>query len=183
MWMLAVASFIMQAMAQANQASAQKKAAQQQEQAAAEARDIAGRNAAADEAATQETARKQGKIDQQAESAARAAAAASGFAYDPNEDNPGSIALSLAAQKKENVTRAEYASSAGKSRADILRRGGQLSYQTGMSQAATTKNAATGSLFGAAGSLLKAGQTTYNWWDTQSKAPSTNTFQAGDSWF
>lgn len=163
MWItsaLAIFSTVMQMMQQGQQAQAQKQAADQQRQAAAEAKNIADQNAAREEAATAETARKQTLQNQSDEAAARAAAAASGLAYNP-EDKTGSIALSLVKQKTENKAQMDYAAAAGKSRADIIRAGGQLAYNQGLAQATSMSNAAKASWWGMLGSGAKLGGQIY----------------------
>lgn len=168
MWVMAaiaIASTVMQMMQQSKQAAAQKKAAKQQEAAAAESKALAEKNAQLEETQTQETLRKQALSDKAEEAAARAAAAASGFYYDPeNPDKTGSIVLSLAAQAKENKTQLDYAKTAGASRADIIRKGGDYSYSQGMAEASRTKTQAAGSRWGMAATGLKLAGQAYNVW-------------------
>ena len=161
MW-LTIVMAVLGGIQQMQQASAREEAAERTRAAAAEAQAISEQNAQREEAETQETLRKQAKQQAVEEAAARAAAAASGFAYNEDDTSPSSIALSLAAQKDENKKQRDYASTAGKSRADVLRRQGGYNYQIGMNQASTLESEADSARFGALGSFFKAGSTLYD---------------------
>lgn len=100
---ITVLTAIMGYMASREQTEALRDAQAAQKAAANEAAQIASMNAQRSEAEDSETARRvRGKTEAE-ESMARAQAAASGFTY--NEDDAGSIALSLYSQREENMLR------------------------------------------------------------------------------
>ena len=170
---ITVLTAIMGYMASREQTEALREAQAAQKAAAAEAAQIASMNAQRSEAEDAETARRiRGKSDNE-EAMARAQAAASGFTY--NEDDAGSIALSLYAQREENMLQREYETLASKSRADILRRGGTLASEQGRAQAAGTGAQATASQIGGFGQIAQGSRDIYNWWTS----PGTTTTSPG----
>jgi hypothetical protein len=159
---MAVVGAAMSAYQMYQSGKAQEGAAKRQEEMAAEGRAISEKNAQREEAETMEKVRRQGEQQKQEEAQSRAAAAASGFAYDENSGD--SIALSLASQQKENRTQLGWERSAGASRADIIRRQGGYQAMSGAAQADAMRSGAKSSMWGAAGQGLKAAGSAYDWW-------------------
>src|SRR3990172_3745050 len=120
-----IALAVISAISAFSSSRSQRRAARAQRAAAEEQRRIAELNAVRVEQETEEKIRRLGGQFGQEEALARARAAASGFKIG-QESTGDSIALSLAAQQRENARQLGWESSAGASRASIIRRGGDV---------------------------------------------------------
>jgi len=126
--------------------SESQKAAKRQESGAGEARQIAEANAVREEAETEERVRRLGEQQKQEEAMARARAGATGILPDFWSET-GSFAEVLAFQREENVRQLGFEKKAGKSRADIVRRGGQYQESIGRAAADVTRAKGLGGIF------------------------------------
>lgn len=159
---MAVMSAAMSAYSMMQQGDAQEEAARRQRDMVAENRVISEKNAQLEEAENAERERRQFKANEQKEAHARAAAFASGF--DIDEEEPGSILLSLVGQQVENKRQEKFEKMAGKSRASIIRRGGNVAASAGLAQAAGMEAEAEASYWGAFAQGAKAVGTARDWW-------------------
>lgn len=143
------------------QASQQKKAAAQQAAAAEESRRIGDRNAARIEAETKEKARRESLAAKERQGLTRARQAASGGAAS------GSNVVYLDEMIETDEKNIDWLRKSGASQADIARREGNYNYLSGMASSTSTRAAATGSKFGAFGSLLGGAQSGYELYQKQ----------------
>lgn len=158
MWIFSVVSAILSLVQGFQQAKAEKEMARRQEELGREAQGIAEANAQRIEAENREQARRLDLQQKSEEAKARAYAGASGFS---TEDDTGSIALSLYAQKSENVKQLSYLKEAGASQAGIARQQGEYSLHSAEAQAAASRQRAKAAMWGgfagAAKSVLSIG--------------------------
>lgn len=139
-------------------AELQRQAAAQQQVAAQEKFQIDQANVQREQAETAEKIRREQLQFQEEEAMGRAQAAASGFVY--NDDEAGStIAKALATQRKENERQLAYEKMAGISRADILRRGGDVTLATNLAQAQQMEAGSRATAAGAEGTRAQAAGT------------------------
>jgi hypothetical protein len=162
---VAAAGLALKGISQAMEASEQRKAAKQQEEMAEQQRLLSEQNAQREAAENLEQQRRMSAHQGQMESRSRAMAAASGLetsGFAPSGSS--SIALALSEQQRENRQQLAWEQSAGASRVDIMRRGGELKAETAKQEAKSMKRKSTASFVGAAGSFLGAGSSGYSWW-------------------
>ena len=135
----------------------QSEAAAAQKDAAREAQRTAEMNAMRQERETAQQAENLRAAQKKAEAASRARAAASGTAAG------GSQELVMEEQQRTHAEELAWLKQSGRSQADIIRRGGQQAYATGMAQASGTKAGAYGSVIGGAQQVYGIGKGA-SWW-------------------